>query len=64
MNQTSDASLLENIARDAHAPMEQVLALYERERDALARQATVPNYITLIALRRVRDQLLHSGTPH
>lgn len=57
----SDTALLESLARDMHAPIEQVLALYQRERDALAREATVPNYINLLAVRRVRHQLLSAS---
>lgn len=53
--------MLESLARDAHAPMDQVLALYQRERDALAREATVPNYINLLAVRRVRHQLMSAS---
>ncbi len=61
MDQNPDASLLESLARDTHAPLDEVLALFERERDALAREATVPNYINLLAARRVRKQLLSGG---
>ncbi len=58
MHQRSDSALLEGLARDAQAPLEQVVALFRRERDELAREATVPNYIDLLAVRRVRRQLL------
>jgi hypothetical protein len=61
MNNKPDAALLESLARDAQAPLERVHALYEREREALERDATVPNFITLLAVRRVRDQLLADG---
>jgi hypothetical protein len=61
MDQTPDTALLESLARDSHVSFDQVLALYKRELDALAREATVPNYITLLAVRRVRHQLLSSS---
>lgn len=57
MEQSPDSALLEHLARDAQAPLDQVIALFRRERDALAREATVPNYIDLLAVRRVRRQL-------
>jgi hypothetical protein len=41
--------------------MDQVVALYKREREALSREATIPNYITLLAVRRVRHQLLSAS---
>ncbi len=57
MDQKTDTTMLEALARDSRAPMDTVLALYERERDALSRGATITNYITLLAVRRVRRQL-------
>lgn len=57
MNQAVDTTLLEALARDISEPMEKVLALYERERDELARGATITNFITVLAVRRVRRQL-------
>jgi hypothetical protein len=57
MEREADAALLESIARDKQVPLDRVQALYRRECDALAREATIPNYITLLAVRRVRDQL-------
>jgi Protein of unknown function (DUF3562) len=64
MNQGSDSSILESLARDTHAPMDIVVALFERERLALAQHATVTNFITLLAARRVRNQLMHSESQH
>jgi len=61
MDQSPDTALLESLARDSHVSFDEVLALYERARDALAREATVSNYITLLAVRRVRHQLLSSN---
>jgi hypothetical protein len=61
VEQVPDQALLESLARDTHAPMDKVLALYQRERDALAREATVPNYINLLAVRRVRHQLMSAS---
>lgn len=57
MNKASDISMLEALARDIREPMDKVTALFERERDELARGATITNYITLLAVRRVRQQL-------
>ena len=57
MNKASDTSMLEALARDIREPMDKVMALYERERDELARGATITNYISLLAVRRVRQQL-------
>ena len=64
MDQSPDTALLESLARDTHAPFDEVVALFERERDALAREATIPNYINLLAARRVRDRLLAGGDTH
>lgn len=58
MDQSPDPALLESLARDTEAPLDEVIALFEREREALAREATISNYINLLAVRRVRDQLL------
>jgi hypothetical protein len=57
MSQASDTSMLESIARDTQSPIDEVVALFKRERDALAQNATVKNYISLLAVRRVRRQL-------
>jgi hypothetical protein len=57
MDKSSDTALLETLARDKRAPLDWVQALYQREHDALAREATIPNFISLLAVRRVRDQL-------
>jgi hypothetical protein len=64
MNQAPDAAMLESLARDTDAPIDTIVKLYQRERDALAQDATITNYITLLAVRRVRDQLLHAHSPH
>lgn len=63
MDKSSDTAVLQSLARDARAPFEDVLALFQREREELAREATIPNYINLLAVRRVRHQLL-SGEKH
>jgi hypothetical protein len=61
MDPSPDTALLESLARDARAPMDEVVALYRRERDELAREAKIPNYITLLAVRRVRHQLMSAA---
>lgn len=58
--QSSDTAVLESLARATHSPIDRVVELFERERAALARDATIPNYVTLLAVRRVRHQLLMS----
>jgi hypothetical protein len=62
MNTASDTSMLEALARDIREPVDKVMALFEHERNELARGATITNYITLLAVRRVRQQLAMS--PH
>ena len=64
MSQASDTAILESLARETHAPMDAVVALYERERDALSQTATITNYIQLLAVRRVRDQLMQEYGEH
>ncbi len=64
MNQSSDTSALELLARDTKAPLAEVTALFERERDALAEGATITNFVTLLAVRRVRHQLMQSASHH
>jgi hypothetical protein len=63
MDQSPDIALLESLARATQAPMDQVRALFQRERDELARDATIPNFITLLAMRRVRHHL-RSASQH
>lgn len=60
MNQSPDTALLESLARDVHAPIDEVVALFEQAREELAREATIQNYIDVLAVRRVRRQLLDS----
>jgi hypothetical protein len=62
MEQKTDTTILEALAHDSRASLDTVLALFERERDALARGATITNYITLLAVRRVRRQLQQPAT--
>jgi hypothetical protein len=64
MNQSPDTPALEFLARESKATLAEVTALFERERAALAAGATVPNFVTLLAVRRVRHQLLHSARHH
>jgi hypothetical protein len=64
MIQPADNSALEILARDLKAPLAEVTALFERERADLAEGATVTNFVTLLAVRRVRQQLLQSTSHH
>ncbi len=57
-------SALESLARETKANLAEVTAMFERERDALAEGATITNYVALLAVRRVRHQLLHSASHH
>jgi hypothetical protein len=57
----ADNSALESLARDAKATLTEVTEMFEREREALAAGATVTNYVTLLAVRRVRQQLLSAS---
>jgi hypothetical protein len=61
---SSETSLLESVARDLQTPIATVVALFERERDALSQDATITNYISLLALRRVRYKLQQSSRQH
>jgi hypothetical protein len=64
MNQSPDTSALEFLARESKVALAEVKALFERERDELAAGATVPNFVTLLAVRRVRNHLLQSTRHH
>jgi hypothetical protein len=64
MKTSMDSPSLESLAREAKAPLSQVTQMFERERDALAEGATITNYVTLLAVRRVRHQLLQSASRH
>jgi hypothetical protein len=59
---TSDNSAnqmqLEMLAQHTGEPLSAVLDIYEREYAALAQQARIPNFISLLALRRARNCLL------
>jgi hypothetical protein len=55
---SADPVLLETLARDSGRPLQAVENLYEQEYAALAEGARIPNFISLLALRRVRYQLL------
>jgi hypothetical protein len=55
----SDRSIVESLSRETRVSVDAVFKLYRHERDALARDARIPNYVPLLAARRVRNQLLH-----
>lgn len=48
---------LEILARDSGKPLHDVEYLYNQEYAALAEQARIPNFIAMLALRRVRYRL-------
>ncbi len=64
MTQSPDNSALEMLARDTNASLAEITALFERERDVLSQGATITNFVTLLAVRRVRHQLLQSARQH
>jgi len=49
--------LLEILARDSGKPLDTIEHLYDQEYAALAEQARIPNFIAMLALRRVRYRL-------
>jgi hypothetical protein len=55
---------LELLAKHAGKTLIDVKKLYEREYEALAEEASIPNYISLLALRRVRHRLLPVLSAH
>jgi len=57
MEHSGKTRTLESIARSAQAPVDTVASLYEREIEALSREARITNFIPLLAASRVRYQL-------
>lgn len=64
MKTSADSSSLESLAREARTPLSEVTEMFEREREALAEGATITNYVTLLAVRRVRRLLQQSASRH
>jgi hypothetical protein len=60
MTSVTELALLESLSRETHNPLDTVLAMYQREHDALAREARITSYLPLLAARIVRQQLLHA----
>jgi hypothetical protein len=56
--------VLETLARDSGEPLGAVQDLYDKEYAALAEHARVTNYISLLAVRRVRYRLLPTALLH
>ena len=54
---SADPKLLETLARDSGRPLDAIEHLYDQEYAALAGQARILNYVSLLALRRVRYRL-------
>jgi hypothetical protein len=48
---------LELLAKDSGEPLDAIEHLYDQEYAALAENASIPNYISMLALRRVRYRL-------
>lgn len=57
----SNDALVATIAHDTATSTDVVKALYEEEVAALTAQATVRQFIGVIATKRVKEQLLHLG---
>lgn len=57
MEKSGSTHTLESIARNAQAPVDTVASLYEREIEALKRDAKITNFIPVLAASRVRYQL-------
>jgi hypothetical protein len=45
------------LARDSGKPLEAIEHLYDQEYAALAEQARIPTFVSMLALRRVRYRL-------
>ena len=59
-----DFPVVEKLSRETKTPVEAVFRLYRHERDELNRTARITNYVSLLAARRVRQQLLHDTIIH
>ena len=55
--------VIDDMARDLSTPVHLVRALYEEEVAALAAQATLKQYIGIIAAKQVRQRLRRSRGP-
>lgn len=54
---SADPNLLELLARDSGKPLAAIEHLYDQEYAALAEQARILNFVSMLALRRVRYRL-------
>lgn len=54
---SADPNLLEILAKDSGKSLDAIEHLYDQEYAALAGQARILNYVSLLALRRVRHRL-------
>lgn len=50
-------NIVESLAAQFHAPIDEVATLYERERAELSADAKVTTYLHVIAMRHVQDIL-------
>jgi hypothetical protein len=55
--QKSARAVAEAIARETHAPVEDVQKLYEEELNELAHEARITQYLGVLASRRVKERL-------
>ena len=54
----ANRTLIESLARESARSVADVVNLYEREYSSLAESARITSFIPLLAMRRVRYQLL------
>jgi hypothetical protein len=52
---------IEDLARQSHVSIEQVAQLYERELTALKVGARITGFLTILTIRKVREDIAYSG---
>jgi hypothetical protein len=62
--QKRDEASVDAIARETETSVDVVKVLYEEEIQALTAQARVKQFVTVIAMKRVKQQLRSLGAPH
>lgn len=62
--QKRDEASVDAIARETETSADVVKVLYEEELQALNSKARVKQFVTVLAMKRVKQQLRDLGTPH
>jgi hypothetical protein len=62
--QKRDEASVDAIARETETSVDVVKVLYQEEIQALTAQARVKQFVTVLAMKRVKQQLRALGTPH